>query len=111
MRATRIMGDVGFRLTALALLALAAGAGPSNKAPEPTWSDAQRQHWSFLPPKRPSVPPVKQSAWVRNPIDAFILSEIEAVDLEPAREADRRTLIRRLTFDLTGLPPTPEEVD
>ncbi len=78
---------------------------------EPTWTEKQRSHWSFLAPKRSALPPVKNLAWVRNPIDAFILRELEAAELTPAVEADRATLIRRVRFDLTGLPPTPEEVD
>src|SRR5262249_36497022 len=68
-------------------------------------------HWSFIPPKRPAVPQVKNKAWIRNPIDAFILAKLEEQALTPAPEADRRTLIRRVSFDLTGLPPTPAEVE
>jgi hypothetical protein len=67
--------------------------------------------WAFLSPKRPAVPTVIAKQWVRNPIDAFILAEMEKAGVRPALEADRRTLIRRVSFDLTGLPPTPEEVD
>jgi cytochrome c553 len=67
-------------------------------------------HWSFKSPQRPAVPTVKNAGWVRNPIDAFVLAELEARGLSPSPEADRITLIRRATFDLTGLPPTPEEV-
>lgn len=68
-------------------------------------------HWAFLPPKRPAVPTVKTANWVRNPIDAFVLAELEKRGLTPAPEADRRTLARRLSLDLIGLPPTPEEVE
>lgn len=68
-------------------------------------------HWSFIAPKRPALPAVKQADWVRNPIDRFVLSRLEASGLTPAPEADRRTLARRLSFDLTGLPPDPAEVD
>ncbi len=68
-------------------------------------------HWSFIPPVRPTAPAVKNESWVRNPIDRFILSRLEREGLKPSPEADRRTLIRRLTLDLTGLPPTPAEVD
>lgn len=68
-------------------------------------------HWSFIPPTRPAVPKVKNAAWVRNPIDAFVLAKLESMGLTPAPEADRRTLARRLSLDLTGLPPTPELVD
>ena len=69
-----------------------------------------KEHWSFSSPQRPTLPPVKQRSWVRNPVDAFILSRLEASGLAPAAEADRSTLIRRVSFDLTGLPPTPAEV-
>ena len=68
-------------------------------------------HWSFLAPVRPSIPEVHNRAWVRNPIDAFVVSKLEAVGLSPAPEADRRTLARRLSLDLTGLPPAAELVD
>lgn len=68
-------------------------------------------HWSFIAPVRPAVPKVKRAPWVRNPIDAFVLARLEAAGLEPAPEADRRTLARRLSLDLTGLPPAPELVD
>ncbi len=67
--------------------------------------------WSLQPIRRPAVPDVKDRDWVRNPIDAFILAGLEAKGLAPAPEADRRTYIRRVTFDLIGLPPTPEEID
>jgi hypothetical protein len=68
-------------------------------------------HWAFIPPVRSPMPPVAHPDWVKNPIDAFILSRLEQAHLEPAPEADRRTLIRRVTFDLIGLPPTPAEVE
>src|SRR5579871_5504503 len=61
--------------------------------------------------KRPALPPVKDAAWCRNPIDRFILAKLEAKGLQPAPQADRRMLLRRVTFDLIGLPPTPQEVD
>ena len=66
--------------------------------------------WSFRPPLRPKVPDVKPADWVRNPIDAFVLSKLERNGLRPNPSASRRDLIRRLTYDLTGLPPTPEEI-
>jgi len=68
-------------------------------------------HWSFLPPKRTAPPAVKNEAWVRNPIDRFVLAKLEEKGLTPAPEADRHTLARRLSLDLTGLPPAPEVVD
>ncbi|MBI1903561.1 MAG: DUF1549 domain-containing protein, partial [Planctomycetia bacterium] len=68
-------------------------------------------HWSFIPPRRPAVPEVKNIAWARGPIDRFILARQEAAGISPAPEADKRTLVRRLYFDLTGLPPTADEVE
>lgn len=68
-------------------------------------------HWSFVPPKRPEVPAVTDAEWCRNPIDRFILHRLEQDNTRPSSEADRETLIRRLFLDLTGLPPTPEEID
>jgi uncharacterized protein DUF1553/uncharacterized protein DUF1549/concanavalin A-like lectin/glucanase superfamily protein/cytochrome c len=68
-------------------------------------------HWSFIPPKRPPVPEIRHSSGARNPVDHFIGKRLEAEGLEPAPAADKTTLIRRVTFDLTGLPPTPQEVD
>lgn len=78
------------------------------------WIDAGAQyarHWAFEPPRRPAPPTVSSPTWIRNPIDSFVLARIEAADLRPSGEADRYTLIRRLSLDLTGLPPTPEAVD
>src|SRR3954463_1109760 len=69
------------------------------------------QHWAFVPPKKTAPPEVKTIAWPRNDIDRFILAKLEGNGLSPAPQADRRTLIRRVTLDLTGLPPTPAEVD
>jgi len=65
--------------------------------------------WPFHPPRRPALPAVKDQAWVANPIDAFILAALEAEELAPNRLADKRTLLRRVTFDLTGLAPTVAE--
>jgi hypothetical protein len=70
-----------------------------------------QKHWAFLPPRRPPVPPVKNAGWVRNPIDAFVLERLEREGWTPAPEADRYTLLRRVSLDLTGLPPTAAEVD
>ncbi len=68
-------------------------------------------HWAYVPPKRPDLPAVADKSWVRNPIDSFILARLEKERLKPSPEADRATLLRRVTFDLTGLPPAPAEVD
>src|SRR5882762_5780962 len=70
-----------------------------------------QKHWSFIPPERPELPRIANKRWPQNPIDAFILARLERERLTPSPEADKATLIRRVTFDLTGLPPTPEEVD
>jgi hypothetical protein len=71
---------------------------------------AAADHWAFKPRTQPAGPQVKGAGWIRNPIDAFILERLQKAGLVPAPEADRATLLRRLTFDLTGLPPTPEEI-
>lgn len=86
------------------------GAPWGNAASAVTPPPAQK-YWSFTAPVKPAIPAVKNSAWVRNPIDAFILAALEAKGLLPAPPADKRTLIRRATYDLLGLPPTPAEVD
>lgn len=70
----------------------------------------QSDHWAFQPIQRPKLPKVKQQTWGQNPIDTFILSRLEQNKLKPSQEADRSTLIRRLSLDLTGLTPTVEEV-
>ena len=78
------------------------------------WIDqgAERNsHWAFIAPERPALPPVASRDWVRNPIDNFVLARLEQEGLSPAPEPDRTTLIRRVTLDLTGLPPTMAEVD
>ncbi len=83
-----------------------AGApAPKDEQPE------KSKHWAFSKPKRSPLPKVKQAAWVQNPIDAFILARLEKEKVAPSPEADRVTLIRRLSLDLLGLPPTPAEVD
>ncbi len=76
----------------------------------PRVGDPRAAHWSFRPVKRASPPRVKNRAWIRSPIDQFILARLEAASLTPAPQADRRTLIRRASFDLTGLPPTPDDI-
>lgn len=74
-------------------------------------SDDARDHWSFTPLKRPQVPAVEDTAWPQTSIDRFVLARLEASGIHPQAEADPATLIRRVTIDLTGLPPTPAEVD
>src|SRR6266481_2760702 len=68
-------------------------------------------HWSYVPPKRPELPGLKRKGWARNPIDSFILAKLESEKLAPSPEADKDTLLRRVSYDLTGLPPTPTELD
>jgi len=70
-----------------------------------------QRHWSFIPPHRPELPPVKNTSWPKNAIDYFVLERLEREGLESSPEADRTTLIRRLSFDLTGLPPSLKEID
>ena len=77
---------------------------------ETVLSEQQRAFWAFVPPSEPSIPKVRQRSWVANPIDALVLARLEQAGLQPSPPADRVTLIRRATFDLHGLPPTPEEV-
>ena len=79
-----------------------------------TWIEQGAQwedHWSFLPPKKPSPPSVSDQAWVRDPLDAFVLARLDREHLKPEAEATREAWLRRASFDLTGLPPTPAEID
>ena len=80
-------------------------------SPDPLVSDADRDFWAFKPPRSVQVPPVRNSKRVRNPIDAFILQKLEQKGLTFAPEADQLTLLRRVYYDLTGLPPTPREIE
>ncbi|NBP52566.1 MAG: DUF1549 domain-containing protein, partial [Actinobacteria bacterium] len=73
--------------------------------------EAGRRFWSYVAPAKATPPLVKDGAWVRSPVDQFVLAKVEEAGLRPAPDADRRTLARRVSFDLTGLPPTPEELD
>jgi hypothetical protein len=105
-------------LLLLALLGLpwfvvAAEPKPSEDgvAPPETFTEDERSHWAYQPLTHPEPPRVKDQSWVKNPIDRFILAGIEGMDFVHAPEADRVALIRRVTFDLTGLPPTPTEVE
>ncbi|HEY2838662.1 MAG TPA: PSD1 and planctomycete cytochrome C domain-containing protein [Pirellulales bacterium] len=79
--------------------------------PNPEYDALRKNHWAWQPLKIAAPPAVIENAWPRSDVDAFILSALEAKQLKPAPDADRGTLIRRLSFDLTGLPPTPEEVE
>src|SRR5262249_48195330 len=89
-------------------------AAATRTGPTPTgtvFTAEQKAFWAFQPVRDPPVPCVNDAAWPRSPLDCFILAKLEANGLRPAPPVDRRTLLRRVTFDLTGLPPTPEEVE
>ena len=90
-------------------LADAAGGGEGHHGPISL--EEGRELWQYKPVQKPDVPTVDDPAWSQNPIDAFIFDQLADVGLTPNAEADKRTLIRRATYDLTGLPPTPEEVE
>jgi hypothetical protein len=114
-----LTGDAGFRMpppgegaplsaeeqSALRAWIDAGATAPADEAPQRD----PRAHWAFQPPERPAVPTPKNAAWVRNPIDAFLAAEHDRRGLTPVGPADRETLLRRATVDLTGLIPTPEE--
>lgn len=87
----------------------AAAAAPVKHGPPAVNAETMR-FWSFQPVKRPGVPKVKNAAWVRTPVDAFVLSKLEKAGFTPAAPASRAALLRRAYFDVLGLPPTPEEV-
>jgi mono/diheme cytochrome c family protein len=93
-------------ITEIALLRAWIDQGGQAPAAE---SPSAGAHWALIPPERPAVPAVKRAEWARNPIDRFILVRLEHENLEPSPEADRATLIRRVSLDLTGLPASPQE--
>jgi hypothetical protein len=84
---------------------------PAPRKSEFTITERARRHWAFQQIKAPAVPPAKNQSWLANPIDAFVLSQLEAKGLAPNPPATKRELIRRVTYDLIGLPPTPAEVE
>jgi hypothetical protein len=86
----------------------AAVGATAKKKNEIDWAKA-REWWAFRPIARPAPPAVRDTRWPANEIDRFVLAKLEAASLAPAADADQRTLLRRVTFDLTGLPPTPDE--
>ena len=106
----------GLPLTLVALSFLLLGGADAAIAadastPKDRFTPEERSYWAFQPVASPKLPTVRDSGWVRNPIDAFILSQLEAKGLRPSPPADRVTLLRRVTLDLVGLPPTPDEVE
>ncbi|HKD08760.1 MAG TPA: DUF1549 domain-containing protein, partial [Bryobacteraceae bacterium] len=99
-------------LALFAVLGVAAGA--EEIAPLGTYKPVERNYWAFQP-RKAVVPPTftapADKAWAKTPVDAFILAGLKKAGLKPAPQADKTTLIRRATYDLTGLPPTPQEID
>ena len=93
-------------LLVLLVVSLSVWAAPD----DPPFTKEQLNHWAYHKVQKPSVPAVNNRAWVKTPVDAFILCKLENKAIAPAPAADKVTLLRRATFDLTGLPPTPEEV-
>ena len=95
----------------LVLPALATAQFPTAEQYDAKIKPKDREHWAFQPVRAPAVPPVKDAAWVRTPIDAFILARLEAKGWKPAPPAEPRAILRRVYLDLTGLPPTLAEQD
>jgi mono/diheme cytochrome c family protein len=85
--------------------------GSSGPMPLTDIAEARARHWAFQPVTKPVLPAIKKKRWVQTPVDAFVLAKLEQKKIKPAPPADRRTLVRRVTYDLIGLPPTPEEVE
>jgi hypothetical protein len=101
------------RIAAVKKWVIDGAAWPEEKSTasrQPGITEADRKHWAFQPVADPPLPAIRDSAWPQTDLDRFILAPLEAAGVKPAGVADRRTMIRRVTFDLTGLPPTPEEI-
>ena len=98
------------RRATTALLGLALSAGVVYTAESDVFTPAQRSFWSFQPVKKSPIPTVKGPQWVKTPIDSFVLAKLEEAGIQPNAPADRLTLLRRATIDMTGLPPTQEEI-
>ncbi len=92
-----------------ALLFSAVLVHAADAAPNPT--DAAKDHWAFKAPSRPAIPHVQNQKWIRTAVDNFVLARLEKENIQPSPEADKITWLRRVSLDLTGLPPTPAEVD
>jgi len=97
---------LGCAAAPLAAAVLVRAQAPGSRSPAPA-----KEHWAYVKPVRPELPAVARPEWVRSPIDRFVLARLEREKLSPAAEAGKATLLRRATLDLTGLPPTPEELD
>jgi len=112
---TKLISVLGFVCAAILLLysidSSAEEASTASIPKEEPITAEDRDHWAFRPILRPAIPDVKNNGWVRNAVDHFILKRLESAGVQPMPAANRETLIRRLSFDFTGLPPLPEEVD
>jgi hypothetical protein len=111
VRMTRVLSSIALLMLLVPIWAEDPPQVQEKLAPVESYRADQRAHWAFAPPQRQDPPAVKESAWVKNRIDQFILADLESAGFDHAPEADRIALIRRVTFDLTGLPPTPLEVE
>jgi hypothetical protein len=100
-----------FRLAAFALIPAALLAAAESTVPAERYTAAERRHWAFQPRQQPSIPKFDNEPWAASPIDRLILADLKKQGLTHAPAAGRRILIRRVTFDLTGLPPSPAEVE
>src|SRR5438034_11717726 len=94
----------------LAVTTLSATESNQTEIARGTDWNKERDFWSFRPPTAKARPGVRNTQWPSQPLDYFVLARLEQTNLSPSPEADPRTLVRRVTFDLTGLPPSPEEV-
>ena len=79
--------------------------------PKPEYEKLKKEHWAWQPLTKPTVPAVNDAAWAKDDVDRFLLAKLDAKGLKPVADADKVTLLRRVTFDLSGLPPTPAEID
>ena len=97
-------------LTLESFAVMAAEAAEAAAEPRPARSSQSQQHWAYQPVARPALPAVQDKKWVRSPIDTLVLAQLEAKNIKPSADADKATLIRRVTLDTWGIIPTPEEV-
>src|SRR5260370_1130128 len=108
---TKVMPPIGARLTAAEIGLLRAWIDQGMDWPAPQVSQNRNSsHWAFQKIKRPDPPAVRDRAWARNPVDQFILARLETEGIPPSPEAGKLALLRRVSLDLTGLPPTPDSV-
>ncbi len=101
----------GGKMSAAEVAAVSSWGKAGGPWPAKITTKANQQFWAFVPPATPTFPKVKNKSWAQSPLDLFVLAKLEEKGMKPAPAADKPTLIRRATFDLTGLPPTPAEID